>query len=84
VAEVFATIPSELDEIYWRCTVKDIKVKMRLYLGRHQALIVQDFQNLATIVSQAFGGKKSSADNAVKPQSADELKAAFGSVFGHG
>ncbi len=78
---MFDSVPSDIDEIYWRCSLKDIRVKLRLYLGHQQALIVQNFQSLATIVSQAFGGKKKN-DDVVVPQSKDELEIAFRSVFG--
>lgn len=81
VVLVFDSIPSDLDQIYWRCTLNDIKVKLRLYLSSRQAAFVQDYQTIALIVGQAFGSKKNKVD-AVKPQTAEELKAAFGSVFG--
>lgn len=77
---VFDSVPSEADEIYWRYTLKDIRVKLRLFLGKHQALIVQDFQTLSTIVSQAFGGKKKS--NVQEPKTKEEFDLAFRSVFG--
>ena len=76
---MFDSIPSDLDQIYWRCTLNDIKVKLRLYLGSRQASFYQDFQTIAMIVSQAFGGKKK---DVAKPQTVDELKSAFGSIFG--
>lgn len=77
---MFDSVPSDLDEIYWRCTLKDIRVKLRLYLGHQQALIVQYFQSMSIIVSQAFGGKKK--DKPAEPKSKDELELAFRSVFG--
>ena len=77
---MFDSVPSDLIEIYWRCSIKDIRVKLRLYLGHQQALIVQNFQSMATIVSQAFGGKKK--DKPVEPKSQAELELAFRSVFG--
>jgi len=49
-------------------------------LGREQALISQNFQTMAILVSQAFGGKKK--DKAVVPQTKEELEASFRSVFG--
>ena len=79
---MFDSIPSELDEIYWRCTLNDIKVKLRLHLSRQQALIYQDYQTLALIVGQAFGSSGKSKANVQKPGTVEELKAAFGSVFG--
>jgi hypothetical protein len=78
---VFDSVPSELDQIYWRFTLNDIKVKLRLHLGHQQALIVQEFQTIALIVGQAFGSKKNKA-KVSEPSSAEELQAAFGSVFG--
>lgn len=53
---------------------------MRLHLGREQALIVQNFQTIAMIVSQAFGGKKKK-DVAV-PKTKEELETSFKSIFG--
>ena len=78
---MFNSVPSELDQIYWRFTLNDIKMKLRLHMGHHQALIVQEFQTIASIVGQAFGGKSNKA-KVVQPSSAEELQAAFGSVFG--
>lgn len=77
---MFDSVPSDLDEIYWRCTLKDIRVKLRLYLGHQQALIVQNFQSMATIVAQAFGNKKK--DKPAEPKNKAELELAFRSVFG--
>lgn len=78
---MFDCLPSEVREVYWKCTLNDLKVKLRLYLGEKQASIVQDFQTLAKIVSEAFGsGKK---DEKVEvPQTEAQMKAAFNSVFG--
>lgn len=78
---MFDSVPSELDQIYWRFTLNDIKVKLRLHLGHQQALVIQEYQTIAMIVGQAFGGKKNKS-NVVKPETAEELNAAFGSVFG--
>lgn len=50
-------------------------------MGREQALIIQNFQSMATIVSQAFGGKKDS-NKPVEPKTKEELEASFRSVFG--
>lgn len=49
-------------------------------MGREQALIIQNFQSMATIVSQAFGGKKE--NKPVEPKTKEELEASFRSVFG--
>jgi hypothetical protein len=49
-----------LPEVYWKYTLNDIRVATRLYLGRQQALIVQDFDTMAILLSQAFGSKKKS------------------------
>ena len=55
-------------------------MKLRLYAGYRQALIVQDFQVLATVVSQAFGGSKK--QEVFEPKNREELELAFGRVFG--
>lgn len=79
---MFDCVQSDLPEIYWRCTLNDIKVKLRLYLGKHQALIVQEYQTFALLLTQAFGGGgKKNDHNTIRPQSKGELEAAFGSVF---
>jgi len=77
---IFDSVPSELSQIYWRYTLNDIKVKLRLYVGHTQASIVQDFQTMAIIVSQAFGGGKKK--EVYEPKTKADLELAFGSVFG--
>lgn len=49
-------------------------------MGFEHAKVLQDYQTMAVLLSQVFGGKKN--DNAVKPKSFDELQAAFNSVVG--
>ena len=55
-------------------------MKLRLYLSARQATFYQDFQTIAIIVRQAFGG--SEAKNVAAPSTKEELQAAFGSMFG--
>lgn len=79
---MFEVLPSTTSEVYWKYTFNDIRVAIRLYLGRKQASFVQDFDTMATIVSQAFGGggkKKSGGKDGSKKQvkSKAEMRAAF-------
>jgi hypothetical protein len=77
---VFDAIPSELPQIYWRCSLNDIRVKLRLYIGYEQSQVFQQFQTMALLLSQAFGGKKKDKEVA-QPKTKDELELAFRSVF---
>lgn len=87
---VFDCVPSDIKQVYWKFTLNDLRVKMRLYLGEKQAGIVQNYQSLSLVVSQAMGGKsKSSAsranpsnEEALVPQTKNELLASFKGVFG--
>lgn len=87
---MFDCVPSDIQEVYWKYTHNDIKVKLRLHLGKEQAHIAQDFQTIALIVSQAFGdGKKpkgssksGSKPDVFEPSTAEEMRTAFNSVFG--
>ena len=72
-------MPSDLTQIYWRCTLNDIRVKLRLYIGYEQSLIFQQYQTMALILSQAFGGEKKKQVH--EPKTKDELEMAFRSVF---
>lgn len=83
----FDCVPSNLQKVYWKFTRNDIRVKLRLYLGERQAHILQDYQSLALIVSQALGGSKakggrSSSEDKEVPRTKQEMEAAFKSVFG--
>lgn len=87
---MFDCVPSDIQEVYWKYTQNDIKVKLRLHLANEQAHITQDFQTIALIVSQAFGdGKKSKGtkgggrqSDAFEPTTAEEMRTAFKNVFG--
>lgn len=59
-------------------------MKLRLHLGREQALIIQEYQTLGKVISQALGGSKSSktAEEVTIPKTGAEMQAAFKSVFG--
>lgn len=81
---MFDCVPSNLPELYWKYTRNDFKVKLRLYLGCSQARIVQDYQSLAKVVSEAFGGSTQSKvdENTLVPKTKEEMQAAFKGVFG--
>lgn len=81
---VFDALPSTLIEVYWKYTLNDIRVATRLHLGRQQALIVQDFDTMATLLSQAFGGKKGKKKGGqmAKAKSKAEMQNALKGLFG--
>lgn len=82
---MFDCLPSDIRQVYWKCTRNDLKVKLRLYLGQQQAHIVQSHEVLATVVSQAFGGgksRKAPEDEAPAPKTQVEMHNAFKDVFG--
>lgn len=85
---VFDCAPSNIEQIYWSYTLRDIKVKLRLYLSERQATHVQNYQTLAKVVSQALGGGKTGKEGTPDlsdvevPTTKEGLQAAFNSVFG--
>ncbi|HQT79057.1 MAG TPA: hypothetical protein PLD10_18545 [Rhodopila sp.] len=67
----------------------DVETRTRLKVGFQQSRIVQDYQTLASIASQIFGGNKQQTpshvpSDAMRPQTVDELKHAFNQVLGDG
>lgn len=82
---MFDCVPSNLPELYWKYTLNDFKVKLRLHLSCRQAEIVQEYQTLSLIVSGAFGGTSKSnepSDDVKVPQTENEMIAAFNNMFG--
>ncbi|MDB2579626.1 hypothetical protein N9Y00_11510 [Tateyamaria sp.] len=80
----FDCVPSELNRLFWRFTRNDLSIKIRLYLGQKQAEALQDFQNIALVASQLFGGKKNEEAKKVEtPQTEGEMLSAFANVFGN-
>lgn len=63
---VFSTTPSGLDDLLWTVTLEDIRIKLKLKVGYEQAIILQQFSNVATIVSKALGGGKEEKGEAPK------------------
>lgn len=78
----FDEVPSNLLKVYWKVTREDIKVKLRLYLGQRHALILQDYQSMALVASNALGGGSKVQDEEDAPQTWAEAQMAFQSVFG--
>jgi len=72
-------VPSELRRLYWTYTFWDIRVKTRLYLGREQAKVVQEYQTFATLLSQVFGGSDS---NKNKNETPEQMQAALDRMLG--
>jgi hypothetical protein len=60
----------------WEYSLDDMRVRIRLKIGEQQAKVHQDYQTLALIVSEAFGGKKSDT-----PQTATDAIANFQALF---
>jgi hypothetical protein len=60
----------------WEYSLDDMRVRIRLKIGEQQAKVHQDYQTLALIVSEAFGGKKSET-----PQTATDAVANFQALF---
>lgn len=74
------------DDLFWKISYSDIRVKIRVFLGHQQALIVQNFETLAEIVSSAFGEGETEREKTIrtaqKPQNLAELQLAVNKVFG--
>ena len=81
---VFDVSPSHLRKILWSNSLTDIEVRTKLKLGFEQAVLVQGYQSLISVVSAALGGKPTQAEVAVPvvPQTREELEASFKAVFG--
>ena len=48
--------PSSLMPVYWSNTLVDLQWRLKLRFGFEHARLVQGFENLALVVSQALGG----------------------------
>lgn len=66
-------------ELIWKYSLFDIKTAASIRLGSEQASYLQNYQTLALIISQAFGGSKKS-DNV--PKTKQQLESALHSVLG--
>lgn len=75
----FDEVPSRFPILEWKYSFRDIETKLKLRLGETQAKIAQDYEVLATILSQAFGG---GSNKPKVPETADEAMAQFKAVFG--
>ncbi|TPL66621.1 hypothetical protein [Mesorhizobium sp. B2-4-1] len=76
--------PSDLREVYWDHTYKDLVTIVRLNTEGKVAELGQHFDNLATVVSKALGGSDDDdADEDVTViESWDDLAAAFRTLGG--
>lgn len=82
---MFDCVPSSIQEVYWKFSRNDFKVRLRLYVGERQAEVVQNYQTMGMILSQAFSAKSGSDTSSgedVVPQNKAEMTAAFKGVFG--
>jgi hypothetical protein len=62
VCWAFDTVPSKLDKLYWSITFKDVKTRLKLKVGSAQAGFVQDYQTMALLLGQLFGGSETQAE----------------------
>jgi hypothetical protein len=91
---VYDVAPSHLRPIVWSRTRSDIQTQIQLKVGFNQALIVQSYKSLVSVVSQALGGDPEAAPEEEKPkstpinpnaaQTSAQAMAQFASVFGQG
>lgn len=51
-------MPSDTQDFYWRVTYRDIKTKINVKYGFEYARSLQEYLNIANVVSSAIGGKK--------------------------
>ena len=75
----------------WTNSLGDIETRTRLKVGNHQALLVQDYQTLVSIMSQILGGEPQSGGRPAspepegfRPKNVEEMTMAFNSVLGNG
>lgn len=52
----FNTYPSNVEELLWTRTYKDVTVMLRLFLGQKQADYCQQYEIFALTVKGIFGG----------------------------
>lgn len=83
---VFGVSPSKTGTIKWTNSLRDIEVRTKLKVGENQARIVQDYQTLISVVSEAFGGGDKTSDTSAgkSPSTVAELTNSFNAVFGNG
>lgn len=81
---VFDEVPSNLSEVYWKYTLVDIKMKLKLYLGQQQSIAVQYYESLMLVAGQIFGDSKSSPPPASKKvaKTKSEIQTGFAEIFG--
>lgn len=70
--------------MFWKYTLNDIRVKLRLYLGEKQSEAVQNYESLALIASEIFGGKKGTTPKGglKVAQTEAEIMAGMKDIFG--
>lgn len=69
--------------------MRDLEAVVKIKSGERQAMILQDYQVLASVVSQALGGKPQGAETSsapppgtLVPKNMDEMRRAFTAVMG--
>lgn len=55
---MFDCAPSNRREVFWKYTLNDIKVRLKLYLGEKQSEALQTYESLVLVASQLFGDSK--------------------------
>lgn len=70
--------------MFWKYTLNDIRVKLRLYLGEKQSEAVQNYESLALVASEIFGGKKGARPQGDRKvaQTEAEIMAGMKDIFG--
>jgi len=70
--------PSRLDIFFWSHSHRDIQVVLKVNVGFECAVLEQGLENLAKVVSMAFGGEP---EKTQEPQNYNEAVSMFNSVF---
>lgn len=73
-------VPTELPRLLWSRTKKDITMATQLKIGERQAMVMQDYQTIGALLSEAFGGSSEPKDET--PQTFEQATAALSAVLG--
>lgn len=84
---VFDCVPSNQREVFWKYTLNDIRVRLKLYLGEKQSEALQTYESLVLVAGQLFGdGKKSkskaSSENEEVVSTKEGIAAKMKELFG--
>ncbi len=82
---MFDVSPSATRIVLWENSLADIETRTKIKLGFEQAVLVQGYQTLISVVSSALGGKPNRShenEDVTLPQDPKDIQAAFKAVFG--